>query len=624
MNKNKVVPCSGFRDFQGHVESKYKHVWQSVRLKLRFRLVVNGILSAAVNGENKVSGNIVRMPAREPEFNDSFHVDRVGKYLIHPESAALGYWNLFVGLTLLYCSLIMPYFLAFGSDDDSSPIEILDRILTGVYFFDLLINCNVARAKPNGTFMVSRYEIIIDYLKSWMLIDIIAFFPFELLISEDKKYNHLSKLARIPRLYKILKISKIVKWLKFSKNTSLIMKLQDIFSLRHAIIQMAVTFSSLFICIHIAACLWCFIARVEIDSPNNWMMRHELLDADVLSRYLTGLYWSFTTFSSVGYGDIYAGTNVERIFCVIWMLVSMVFLGFTIATLSGFVGGLETRDRMLLQKLAIIDEFSTESGLKKCLRLKLRNALRASSTISGFTFNEKHNLLFELPRALRFEVALVMHRGAAKVLEFFHNKEDTAIFSIIPFLVPMFVNSTNYVYEIGDMPDEFYFIMKGRVLYMNPLDFHGIYTTKKGDYFGDIEVMMKRLRSYSAMCKSNVELLVFNIVLLNRIKKDYPVIWEELDTVARARAKVMDQNVRRVLFLRKCTQTHTKSQMQVIHFQTYHKIRREMKKTQNLKFLKKTRKATESTVEEKFSQINQKIEELRKKISDLKEFKDSS
>jgi len=94
--------------------------------------------------------------------------------------------------------------------------------------------------------------------------------------------------------------------------------------------------------------------------------------------------------------------------------------------------------------------------------------------------------------------------------------------------------------------------------------------------------------------------------------------------VARARAKVMDQNVRRVLFLRKCTQTHTKSQMQVIHFQTYHKIRREMKKTQNLKFLKKTGKATESTVEEKFSQINQKIEELRKKISDLKEFKDSS
>ena len=624
MNKNKVVPCSGLRDFQGHVESKYKHVWQSARLKLRFRLVVNGILSAAVHGDNEENVNILRMPGQESGFNDTFQIERVGKYLIRPESAYLGYWNLFIGLTIVYCALIMPYFLAFGPDDNSNPIEIFDRILTGVYFFDFIINCNVARIRPNGTYMISRFEIIIDYLKSWMIVDIIAFFPFELLVSDDQKYNHLSKLARIPRLYKIFKISKIVKWFKFSKNTTLLMKLQDIFSIRHAIIQMAVTFSTISICIHIAACLWCFIAKVEINSPDSWMFRHQLLDADEFTQYLTGLYWSFTTFSSVGYGDIFAGTNIERIFSIFWMLVSLQFLGFTIATLSGFLGGLETRDSLLLHKLAIIDEFSTESGLKKCLRLKLRNALRVSSTISGFTFNEKHNLLFELPRTLRFEVALAMHRGAAKVLDFFHNKEDTAIFSIIPFLVPMFVNSGNFVYEIGDIPDEFYFIMKGRVLYMNPLDFHGIYTINKKDYFGDIEVMMRKLRMYSAMCKSNVELLVFNMVLLNRIKKDYPVIWVELDTVARARCKIMEQNVKRVLMLRKCTQTHTKSQLHIIQFKTYNIIRREMKKSQNVKSLKKSKKASELTIEEKFSQVNQKIEELRKKISDIKSNKNSS
>lgn len=625
MFSSKVVPLNSPVSKKSHAsasESKYKHVWQSARIKLRFRLAVNKIIHAAIKGEQEDNTEILRMLPNSAGVNDTLQSNQPGKFLIHPESICVWYWNLLIGFTIVYCSVFMPVFLAFGPDDNSNPIEILDRVLTGVYFCDFLLNCSLMRVRSNGTLMNSRWEIVCDYFKSWMVIDIVAFFPFELLVSDNKKYSHLSKLARISRLYKMLKISKIVKWFKFSKNTSIIMKIQDIFSIRHAIIKMCVTFCTITICIHITACLWCFIAINDSPNYDSWIVKNNLIDEDYFTWYLTGLYWAFTTLSTVGYGDICAGTNVERVFSIIWIFISLQFLGFTIATLSGFLGGIETRDKLLLHKLAIIDEFATESGLKKSLRLKLRAALRASSTISGFSFNEKHNLIFELPRALRFEVALAMHRSAAKVLNFFKNKDDTAIFSIIPFLVPMFVNCGNFVYEFGDIPDEFYFVMKGRVLYMNPLDFHGIYTVKKKDYFGDIEVMMRTLRLYSALCKNNVELLVFNTVLLNRIKRDYPVIWFELESVAKARYNAMEKNVRRVLNLKKLSKTHTRSQMHIIEFKTFHKIRREMNKTLNTKIIMKANKIDRPSIEEMFTQINQRVAVLMSKISEIKSKKE--
>lgn len=40
-------------------------------------------------------------------------------------------------------------------------------------------------------------------------------------------------------------------------------------------------------------------------------------------RYLTSLYFIITTFSTVGYGDISASNSVEKVVCIISMLVGV-------------------------------------------------------------------------------------------------------------------------------------------------------------------------------------------------------------------------------------------------------------------------------------------------------------
>ena len=40
-------------------------------------------------------------------------------------------------------------------------------------------------------------------------------------------------------------------------------------------------------------------------------------------KYLTALYFTITTFSTVGYGDISAHNYIEKIFCIIVMIIGV-------------------------------------------------------------------------------------------------------------------------------------------------------------------------------------------------------------------------------------------------------------------------------------------------------------
>lgn len=51
-------------------------------------------------------------------------------------------------------------------------------------------------------------------------------------------------------------------------------------------------------------------------------------------RYLVSVYWALTTLSTVGYGDIYAYTDLEMLFAITWMIAGLYFISFTISSLS--------------------------------------------------------------------------------------------------------------------------------------------------------------------------------------------------------------------------------------------------------------------------------------------------
>jgi len=104
------------------------------------------------------------------------------------------------------------------------------------------------------------------------------------------------------------------------------------------------------ICLHIVASLWFLSAKLNDFGPDTWVARFGIKDASNGRQYLSAIYWSTATVLTVGYGDISATTNSERIISILWMMIGVGFYSFTIGTLTSVLSKIDTRQSQLRAK----------------------------------------------------------------------------------------------------------------------------------------------------------------------------------------------------------------------------------------------------------------------------------
>ena len=110
------------------------------------------------------------------------------------------------------------------------------------------------------------------------------------------------------------------------------------------------------------ACLWIFTADLSIYSEDahdgdkkavdkekaknsseetNWVKENDFQHMDWMELYATSFYFTVTTITTVGYGDI-SGTNfTERIICIFLMIIGVLFFSFSSGTLTQIITNYE-------------------------------------------------------------------------------------------------------------------------------------------------------------------------------------------------------------------------------------------------------------------------------------------
>ena len=83
----------------------------------------------------------------------------------------------------------------------------------------------------------------------------------------------------------------------------------------------------LFVMSHIFGCIWIFVGRSQSENTEaegqSWIISNGFDTLDPLNLYITGLYYTFTTISTVGYGDISGGCLVERLVCILYLFIGV-------------------------------------------------------------------------------------------------------------------------------------------------------------------------------------------------------------------------------------------------------------------------------------------------------------
>ena len=122
------------------------------------------------------------------------------------------------------------------------------------------------------------------------------------------------RVARVGRLYKLVKLTRLLRILKLIKEKAKLLKyLNNLLKVGLAFERLFFFFLISIIVVHIVTCLFVIVAAVSDDTfKDTWIEAADIKDKkDKRTLYITSLYWTITTFTTVGYGDISATSSQE-------------------------------------------------------------------------------------------------------------------------------------------------------------------------------------------------------------------------------------------------------------------------------------------------------------------------
>ncbi|CAF3321374.1 unnamed protein product [Rotaria socialis] len=269
-----------------------------------------------------------------PDFRlpDSRRIPRTIILHYSPFKAA---WDWLILLLVIYTAIVTPYIAAFLMHEDgpnkqrsrpSRALSVIELIVDVMFIIDLLVNLRTTYVKHNEELVTRASKIAKHYLKGWFLIDVTAAIPFDILFSliqtkgggESTVLMGLLKTARLLRLVRIAR--KLDRYSEYGIGV---------------LILLTATFALI---AHWLACIWYAIGRLERNTHGTertigWLAElanhtHQYYnDSDPtsgptkVSKYITALYFTFSSLTSVGFGNVSPNTNSEKGFSIIIMLV---------------------------------------------------------------------------------------------------------------------------------------------------------------------------------------------------------------------------------------------------------------------------------------------------------------
>ncbi|NXF34446.1 KCNH4 protein, partial [Nyctibius bracteatus] len=412
------------------------------------------------HSEMKINHNVFENKPSIPEYKVA--AVQKSRFILLHYSVFKALWDWLILLATFYVAVTVPYNVCFtGTEDSLSAARSTigsDIAVEMLFILDIVLNFRTTYVSQSGQVVYEPRSICIHYVATWFFVDLIAALPFDLLYLFNVTVTSLVHLLKTVRLLRLLRL--LQKLERYSQYGAMVLTLlTSVFALLA----------------HWLACVWYVIGRKEMESndPQTWDIGwlHELgkrLEApyinssaggpSVRSAYIASLYFTLSSLTSVGFGNVCANTDAEKIFSICTMLI-----GGEAGSGAG-LGGLPLR-LVPMQGRALWGDH--EHDLKDFIRvhrlpqqLKQRMLEYFQTTWSVNNGIDANELLHDFPDELRADVAMHLNKDILQ-LPVFETASRGCLRSLSLHIKTSFCAPGEYLLRQGDALQANYFVCSG-------------------------------------------------------------------------------------------------------------------------------------------------------------------
>ena len=384
-------------------------------------------------------------------------------YLLHPKDLRKQFWDGFMAVLIMFSVCIIPMQIAFSTFviEESRWLFSVGLMIDGLFLCDIVLNFNTAYySDSEDAYVAVRSRIVVTYLKSWFFTDLVSSIPFGdiLLNFTSTADSNTLQLCRLLRLLRVVKMLRVVNFLKLSYRT------EDMLNVSPAILGLCTTLAQVIFISHLICCMWWGLCTKMSEVA--WFddvkgMTPSIRDAQFHDQYVTSLYWTITTLSSVGYGDITPINNSERVLSIFIMVMGATVFGFVVANVGTIVGNFDQIEARAADRLTQMIEYMKEkncpNGLIKEITGYFKKSIKHNSS-----FNEGE-ILSRLPVRLRIELSLIQNISILEKISLFKYIKNTSLkIFLLKILEPHFVDADDCILREGEESNKIIFLVYGK------------------------------------------------------------------------------------------------------------------------------------------------------------------
>ncbi|XP_028721000.1 potassium voltage-gated channel subfamily H member 6 [Peromyscus leucopus] len=381
-------------------------------------------------------------------------------------------WDWLILLLVIYTAVFTPYSAAFllSNQDEPqrgtcgytcSPLTVVDLIVDIMFVVDIVINFRTTYVNSNDEVVSHPRRIAVHYFKGWFLIDMVAAIPFDLLIfrTGSDETTTLIGLLKTARLLRLVRVAR--KLDRYSEYGAAVLFL------------LMCTFALI---AHWLACIWYAIGNVErpyLEPKIGWLdslgaqlgKRYNGSDPasgpSVQDKYVTALYFTFSSLTSVGFGNVSPNTNSEKVFSICVMLIGSLMYASIFGNVSAIIQRLYSGTARYHTQMLRVKEFIRFHQIPNPLRQRLEEYFQhAWSYTNGIDMNA---VLKGFPECLQADICLHLHRALLQHCPAFHGASKGCLRALAVKFKTTHAPPGDTLVHLGDVLSTLYFISRGSI-----------------------------------------------------------------------------------------------------------------------------------------------------------------